>query len=152
MPGRYLVKLIHRTIQSSGHVRATPGRVTQTFFASRAQIFKEQSRGLSGADNASGRFVSPKRLGGQSCRGNPQVLNHEQIENRTDSICSVNTDLRFFRKYKSNAIGDLGNHTFSCRGTGDESRFGAPIHSQIATAAATREAFCETVSSPAKTS
>ena len=106
---------------------------------------------LSGADNAPGRFVSPKRLGGQSCRGNPQVLNHEQIENRTDSICPVNTDLRFFRKYKPNAIGDLGSYAFSEDPGCGLPRSGAPIHSQIATAAATREACWDTVNSPAKT-
>ncbi len=88
---------------------------------------------------------------GKSCRGNPQVLNHEQIENRTDRISSVNTDFRFFRKYKSNAIGDLGNHTFSEPAGAATSLSGAPIQSQIPTAAATREACWETVSSPAKT-
>ena len=68
MPGRYLVKLFTE-LQSSGHFRVAPGRATQTFFASRAQIFKEQSRGASGADRTRGRFVSPKRLGGQIMPG-----------------------------------------------------------------------------------
>ena len=150
MPGRYLVKLFTE-LQSSGHFRVAPGRATQTFFASRAQIFKEQSRVSSGADSAQGCFVSPKQLGRQSCRGKPQVLNHEQIENRTDRISSVNTDFRFFSKYKSNAISDLGNHTFSEPAGVPISLSGAPIQSQIPTAAATREACWETVSSPAKT-
>ena len=60
---------------------------------------------------ATGRFTEPPPWA--TCQGKPASVEQQADRNTTDSFRSVNTDLRFFSKYKPNAIPDLGNYPFS---------------------------------------